>query len=116
MSDTPTTDHADALREVQGWMALDLHQALGRPVNPTASNQGHPTWGDWWASLVADVRRATPAAGPAAPGTCGHRSSEGHLCGVEAGHLGYHRNVRDGGFEWTSWVGEHPTVDEEQRP
>lgn len=51
------------------------------------------------------------AGGPATPGTCGHRSSEGHPCGVEAGHLGYHRNVRLGGLEWTSWVGDEPMYD-----
>jgi hypothetical protein len=112
--DTPTTDHADALREVQGWMALDLHQALGHPVNPTATNQGHPSWGDWWASLVADVRRTAPPA--ARPGTCGHRSAEGHPCGQPPGHLGFHRIVRCDGHDWTSWVGEPPTSAKEQRP
>lgn len=46
------------------------------------------------------------------PGTCGHRSSEGHPCTQPARHLGYHRNVRLDGDEWTSWVGEGPMVEE----
>mgnify|MGYP003580092940 CR=1 FL=1 len=49
-------------------------------------------------------------ASKAAPGPCGHRSSEGHLCGQPSGHHGYHRNVRLDGEEWTSWVGEQPAA------
>ncbi|MFE1192892.1 hypothetical protein ACFW6E_08835 [Streptomyces olivaceoviridis] len=39
------------------------------------------------------------------PGTCGHRGPEGHQCGRESGHHGYHRHVHDGDG-WVSWVGE----------
>jgi hypothetical protein len=46
------------------------------------------------------------------PGTCGHRSSEGHPCNEPHGHFGYHRNARQGGNEWTSWVGDTPLVHE----
>jgi hypothetical protein len=41
-------------------MALDLHQALGRPTDHSADStyQGHRSWGDWWADLLAAVRNA----------------------------------------------------------
>jgi hypothetical protein len=47
-----------AVRAVQGWMALDLHMALGKPVDhsATAVHQGHDSWADWWAGLCAEVR------------------------------------------------------------
>lgn len=43
-------------RVVQGWMALDLHLALGLPVDHTSAHQGHSSWADWWAELCATVR------------------------------------------------------------
>lgn len=46
------------------------------------------------------------------PGTCGHRSSDGYPCNESSGHLGYHRNARQGGNEWTSWVGDLPAAEE----
>ncbi len=48
------------------------------------------------------------------PGTCGHRSSEGHPCNEPPGHFGYHRNARQGGNEWTSWVGDTPVIHEDE--
>lgn len=48
------------------------------------------------------------------PGTCGHRSSEGHPCNEPHGHFGYHRNARQGGNEWTSWVGDTPVIHEDE--
>lgn len=57
-----------------------------------------------------------PVATPAAPGSCGHHSDDGHTCDVASGHLGYHRNIRNGGEEWTTWVGDYPDLDEEQQP
>jgi hypothetical protein len=47
-----------AITTVQGWMALDLHSALGLPVDPAATNQGHESWADWWAELCGGVRLA----------------------------------------------------------
>jgi hypothetical protein len=49
---------------------------------------------------------------PTRDGTCGHRSSDGRRCTQPSGHLGYHRNVRKDGNEWTSWVGDLPLADE----
>jgi hypothetical protein len=57
----------EAVRGVQGWMALDLHTALGRPVDHAATNQGHDSWGDWWAQLCADVRAVRQPEAPARP-------------------------------------------------
>ncbi|MFR9794279.1 hypothetical protein ACL07V_37595 [Streptomyces sp. MB22_4] len=50
----------EQVRGVQGWMALDLHQALGRPTDHSADSayQGHRSWADWWADLLAAVRNA----------------------------------------------------------
>jgi hypothetical protein len=56
--DSPETEQA-AISGVQAWMALDLHMALGLPVDPTATNQGHASWADWWAELCGSVRLAT---------------------------------------------------------
>jgi hypothetical protein len=52
---------------------------------------------------------------PSEPGTCGHRSSDGYPCTEPSGHLGYHRNTRQDGNEWTSWVGDQPAIDEAER-
>lgn len=54
-----TSSTKAAERTVQGWMALDLHTALGLPVNHTADHQGYDTWADWWAHLCAAVRTNT---------------------------------------------------------
>lgn len=53
---------AETVRGVQGWMALDIHVALGKPTDYAADarNQGHKSWGDWWAQLVNDVRPPEP--------------------------------------------------------
>jgi len=55
-----------AVRAVQGWMALDLHMALGKPVDHSASttHQGNDSWADWWASLCAEVRTRQALDGP----------------------------------------------------
>lgn len=60
-------------------------------------------------------RTDTAEDAPAAPGSCGHRSTDGHPCDVEFGHLGYHRNIRNDGDEWTTWVGEYPTFDDDEK-
>lgn len=59
--DSTTHDHhqpsADQhVRAVQGWMALDLHTALGHKADPSTEHQGHRSWGDWWAVLLGEVR------------------------------------------------------------
>lgn len=57
MTDDPTTPN-DAVQGVQQWMALDLHMALGRPIDMRSEvrNQGFDSWADWWADLCAAVR------------------------------------------------------------
>jgi len=55
---TEATEKA-AITTVQGWMALDLHSALGLSVDPEATVQGHESWADWWAELCGSVRLAT---------------------------------------------------------
>lgn len=47
-----------AVRGVQAWMALDLHTALGRDTDHSATcqNQGFSSWADWWADLIGQVR------------------------------------------------------------
>lgn len=47
-----------AVRGVQAYMALDLHQALRRPVDHAhdAHHQGYASWADWWADLIGEVR------------------------------------------------------------
>ncbi|MEU6222265.1 hypothetical protein [Streptomyces sp. NPDC047042] len=56
------TDHQLSPEEeswgVQGWMALDLHQALGWSLNGV-EHQGRKSWSDWWAELLAEVRILT---------------------------------------------------------
>ncbi|MET7688028.1 hypothetical protein ABZT06_08605 [Streptomyces sp. NPDC005483] len=65
------------------------------------------------ASLRRLAAETTPEpATEAEAGACGHRSSEGHPCTQPSGHYGYHRNVRNDGDEWTSWVGDAPVVEE----
>jgi hypothetical protein len=49
------------IRGVQGWMAMDIHQALGRDTNGGEPYQGHRSWSDWWAELCAEVRKLAPA-------------------------------------------------------
>lgn len=49
------------VRGVQGWMALDLHRALGLAVDDQDEHQGHRNWGDWWATLCAHVAQRTHA-------------------------------------------------------
>ncbi|MFF9269119.1 hypothetical protein [Streptomyces rochei] len=62
----PDTDkqlsREDEIRGVQRWMALDLHQALGLPVDGQAEHQGHSSWADWWADLCGHVAQRTAAA------------------------------------------------------
>ncbi|MET9729726.1 hypothetical protein ABZZ79_03365 [Streptomyces sp. NPDC006458] len=60
LSDHQLTREAE-IRGVQGWMAMDLHQALGLPVDEQADHQGHPWWADWWADLCGRVRQRTHA-------------------------------------------------------
>ena len=51
----------EEIRGVQGWMALDLHQALGLKVDDRAEHQGHRSWANWWADLCGRVRQRTYA-------------------------------------------------------
>ena len=46
------------VRAVQGWMALDLHMALGLQVDfrGDVEHQGYRSWADWWAELCGKVR------------------------------------------------------------
>lgn len=64
----------------------------------------------------AELRRLADeaTASQTEPGTCGHRSSDGHPCNEPHGHFGYHRNARRGGNEWTSWVGDTPVIHEDE--
>lgn len=58
MTDAPQSEAIDAaVRNVQGWMALDLHMALGHTFDPKAEHQGYRSWGDWWAELCGEARR-----------------------------------------------------------
>ncbi|MGW6459112.1 hypothetical protein ACWF94_24850 [Streptomyces sp. NPDC055078] len=54
---TPDDATPDPVHGVQAWMALDLHTALRRSIDNQAEHQGHASWADWWAELLADVRR-----------------------------------------------------------
>ena len=67
-----------------------------------------------WATAELRRHAAETAATETEPGTCGHRSSEGHPCNEPPGHFGYHRNARQGGNEWTSWVGDTPVIHEDE--
>ncbi|WP_328439339.1 hypothetical protein OHA71_23665 [Streptomyces sp. NBC_00444] len=51
----------EEIRGVQGWMAMDLHQALGLDVDEQATHQGHGSWADWWADLCGRARQRTYA-------------------------------------------------------
>ncbi len=51
----------EEIRGVQGWMAMDLHRALGLTVRGQSTHQGHPSWADWWANLMAQVNQRTLA-------------------------------------------------------
>ncbi|MFJ2007035.1 hypothetical protein [Streptomyces chartreusis] len=59
------TDHQltreEEIRGVQAWMATDLQQALGLPVDERAAHQGYGSWADWWAGLCGRVRQRTYA-------------------------------------------------------
>ncbi|WP_242594554.1 hypothetical protein [Streptomyces sp. GB4-14] len=57
-ADEPQLTAEQQVRGVQAWMALDLHQALGWPVDhgATVVHQGRKSWSDWWAELLAGVR------------------------------------------------------------
>jgi hypothetical protein len=60
-----TTVETDrAVRAVQAWMALDVHQALGLPTDLSAGikHQGRPDWSSWWAELSGHIVRAAGAA------------------------------------------------------
>ncbi|MEU2780567.1 hypothetical protein [Streptomyces sp. NPDC007110] len=63
-----TTDETDRqltqeeeIRGVQGWMALDVHRALGLPVDDQSEHQGHRSWSDWWATLCGHISQRTLA-------------------------------------------------------
>lgn len=56
---TATNAALHAERAVQGWMALDIHTALGMDVDHTDDHQGYGSWADWWAELCAAVRAST---------------------------------------------------------
>lgn len=49
------------IRGVQAWMALDVHRALGLPVNEQSDHQGHRSWSDWWAILCGQIAQRTLA-------------------------------------------------------
>ncbi len=52
----------EEIRGVQGWMALDVHRALGLPVDDHSTHQGFPSWADWWADLCNHITQRTRAA------------------------------------------------------
>ncbi|MGW5509924.1 hypothetical protein ACWEV9_19435 [Streptomyces albogriseolus] len=62
---TGETDHQltreEAIRGVQGWMALDVHRALGLPVDEQSTHQGYRSWSDWWATLCGHISQRTLA-------------------------------------------------------
>ncbi len=62
---TPETDHQltreEEIRGVQGWMALDVHRALGLPVDEQSTHQGYRSWSDWWATLCGHISQRTLA-------------------------------------------------------
>ncbi|MEU9245834.1 hypothetical protein [Streptomyces sp. NPDC048385] len=51
----------EEIRGVQGWMAMDLHRALGLSVDDHSKYQGHASWADWWANLMAQINQRTRA-------------------------------------------------------
>ncbi|MGN7139046.1 hypothetical protein [Streptomyces pseudogriseolus] len=51
----------EEIRGVQGWMALDVHRALGLPVDEQSDHQGHRSWSDWWATLCGHISQRTLA-------------------------------------------------------
>ncbi|MET8818496.1 hypothetical protein [Streptomyces rochei] len=58
----PPLSHDEEIRGVQGWMALDVHRALGLPVDDETTHQGFPSWADWWADLCNHIAQRTRAA------------------------------------------------------
>ncbi|MET9713735.1 hypothetical protein [Nocardiopsis alba] len=58
---------ADASRATSTLLALDLHQALGLPYDPTSDHQGHEDHPTWWADLLDQVRERTASERPATP-------------------------------------------------
>lgn len=56
---------ADAARSAHHLAAIDLHQALGLPYDPTAEHQGHEDLETWWAHLVHQARTRTASELPA---------------------------------------------------
>lgn len=60
-TDQPLSREAE-IRGVQGWMALDVHRALGLPVDDQADHQGHPSWPTWWSVLCGHIAQRTRAA------------------------------------------------------
>lgn len=95
-----SVDRAAALREAAD--AVDS----GKQSFPETIRSG----ASWAARMLR--RMADETQPEAEPGTCGHRSTDGHPCNEPPGHLGYHRNARQGGNEWTSWVGDGPVIEE----
>lgn len=69
-----------AVRTVQGWMAMDVHLALGLPFDHAATHQGHDSWADWWAVLCAQVRtlEAFAAPPPERAYCCGNPEDHAH--------------------------------------
>ncbi|MFZ4206798.1 hypothetical protein ACOZE4_18370 [Streptomyces griseoincarnatus] len=59
------TDHQltreEEIRGVQSWMALDVHRALGLPVDEQSPHQGYRSWSDWWATLCGHISQRTLA-------------------------------------------------------
>jgi hypothetical protein len=106
------TDRATVLRE-----AADIAESLRQFERATGARWSAQVSENVGILRVADhLRRlAGEAATPehdtevgAEPGTCGHRSPEGHPCNRTPGHLGYHRRTQPDTDLWTSWVGELP--------
>jgi hypothetical protein len=90
----------EAVRGVQGWLALDLHTALGKPIDHTAEHQGHDSWADWWAQLCAEVR----ALANKQPGAAGMRLGWNDCDPVAICHCGARcvgDSVNDAVLAWT---------------
>lgn len=139
----PPADRAAVLLEVADWLKAwrpefferwavveqdryeggvdDAAAELRRMADEAQQSEGEcPQCGDAGACaggpcpLLPAVGARQPDTETQDPGACGHRSSDGHPCNEPPGHLGFHRNARQGGHEWTSWVGDGLLVESEE--
>lgn len=110
----PTANRAAVLREAADAVAALDRRKLGIAADTIrdAWEEGRDEGADELRRLADEAQQQPDTETPVGTGTCGHRSSEGHPCTQPPGHFGYHRNARQGGNEWTSWVGDAPVVEE----